>query len=280
MFNWFRKEENDEMKKYYSGSSTYWKYEEEKEQRRQRRIHILVGCVTAAFIAFAGFVIFGATFQEESRVEVSTPEDNNEVHVNENRLSYEADEIESTDTTGLASDYNDGSISELPITPDPPTPKLPTDATSKKDMHESSAYQGHAEIGGGSTYEFYEIGDLTFYEETGQTNEEILSGEIEEEKASVLKHQYLILLAEKRVAACEIELFKEKHPEMSEEEKVEFERLSQEYEAKKSAVKEFEKEHPEVIPLPAPTPTPPDSTPPNPAPNPGRYQPTDPGLEP
>ncbi|MBQ2638588.1 hypothetical protein IJF91_00795 [Candidatus Saccharibacteria bacterium] len=240
MFNWFRKEEDDEMKKYYSGSSTYWKYEEEKEQeeRRQRRIHILVGCVTAAFIAFAGFVIFGATFQEESRVEVLTPE--------------------------------------------PPTPKLPTDTdvTPKKDMYESSAYQGHAEVGGGSTYEFYEIGDLTFYEETGQTNEEILSGEIEEEKASVLKHQYLILLAEKRIAACEIELFKEEHPEMSDEEKAELEKMSQEYETKKNAVKEFEKEHPEVIPLPAPTPTPPDPTPPNPAPNPGRYQSTDPGLEP
>jgi len=279
MFNWFRDKE-DEMTKYYSGSSTYWKYEEEKEQeeRRQRRIHILVGCVTAAFIAFAGFVIFGATFQEESRVEVSTPEDNTEVHVNENRLSYEVDEIESTDTTGLASDYNDGSISEPPITPESPTPKLPTDATSKKDMHESSAYQGHAEIGGGSTYEFYEIGDLTFYEETGQTNEEILSGEIEEEKASVLKHQCLILLAEKRIAACEIELFKEKHPEMSEEEKVEFERLSQEYEAKKSAVEEFKKEHPESIPLP--TPAAPTPTPPNPTPDSGRYQPTDPGLEP
>ncbi|MDO4967791.1 MAG: hypothetical protein Q4E70_03465 [Candidatus Saccharibacteria bacterium] len=278
MFNWFKNKE-DEMTKYYSGSSTYWKYEEEKEQeeRRQRRIHILVGCVTAAFIAFAGFVIFGATFQEESRVEVLTPEDNNEVHVNENRLSYEADEIESTDTTGLASDYNDGSISEPPITPEPPTPKPEYD-DAHTDYHDSSMYQGNAKIGGGSTYEFYEIGDLTFYEETGQTNEEILSGEIEEEKASVLKHQYLILLAEKRVAACEIELFKEKHPEMSEEEKVEFERLSQEYEAKKSAAEEFKKEHPEAILLLKPTP--PDSTPPNPAPNPGRYQPTDPSLEP
>lgn len=120
----------------------------------------------------------------------------------------------------------------------------------------------------------YEIGEMKFYAEEGLTDEEVVEAEIESLKKTndyrnrqILQQQYFIMSNERSVAKYEVELFKIKHEEMTEEEEKELGELTAKYEAKKAEFEQFVEENPDIEPTP-PSPPSPKKKAPTPAPQP------------